>query len=94
MFLCLGSVYSTLFGVYIIKLRAATWGRPYENAETCPVNAVGAGPRPARGRTLCAPTYFQKRQAGLEPALTKDKTVSGMPQGPDTGRPDHKWDAV
>ena len=24
--------------------------RPYKNAETCPMNAVGAGPRPARGR--------------------------------------------
>ena len=23
--------------------------RPYKNAETCPMNAVGAGPRPARG---------------------------------------------
>ena len=25
---------------------------------------AGAGPRPARGRTLCAPAYVQKRRAG------------------------------
>ena len=28
--------------------RTATWGRPYKNAKACPVNAVGAGHRPAR----------------------------------------------
>ena len=35
--------------------------RPYKNAETCSMNAAGAGPRPARGRTVCAPTEKKRR---------------------------------
>ena len=61
MFCAQGVFISTLFGVYTIKLRAATWGRPYENAETCPVNAVGAGHWPARilGGPVCRPYEIQ-----------------------------------
>ena len=48
MFLCLGSVYSTLFGVYTIKLRAGEGTHPYEMGESSG-SAVGAddlgGPR-------------------------------------------------
>ncbi len=53
MFLCLGSVYSTLFGVYTIKLRAGEGTHPYEMGESSG-SAVGAddlgGPRAAFGR--------------------------------------------
>ena len=31
--------------------------RPYKNTKACPVNAVGAGPRPARRLTDCVPNY-------------------------------------
>ena len=34
--------------------RPAAWGRPYENAETGPVNAVGPATSAARGRPLAA----------------------------------------
>ena len=33
--------------------RAATWGRPYKNAETCPMNAVGADDFGGSLRGLC-----------------------------------------
>ena len=35
------------------KGRAGEDTRPYENTGSCPVNAVGAGPRPARPGTKC-----------------------------------------
>ena len=44
-------------------LRAAQVCHPYGIRGTLQLS-VGAGPRPARGRTLCAPAYVQKRRAG------------------------------
>ena len=57
--------------------RAAQCAAPTKKRERSGIS-VGAGPRPARGRTLCAPTHFPKRLAVLVPAPTKEKTVSGM----------------
>ena len=47
----------------VSRMRAAQVFRPYGIRGTLQLS-VGAGPRPARGRTLCAPTYVQKRRAG------------------------------
>ena len=48
--------------------------RPYENTGSCPVNAVGAGPRPARRSRI----LFGIRRRGQAPALQKtDAQKSG-----------------
>ena len=39
--------------VHLNNGRAGEDTRPYENTGSCPVNAVGAGPRPARPGTKC-----------------------------------------
>ena len=47
--------------------RAGEDTRPYENTGSCPVNAVGAGPRPARRSRI----VFGVRRRGQAPALQK-----------------------
>ena len=54
--------------------RAGEDTRPYENTGSCPVNAVGAGPRPARRSRI----LFGIRRRGQAPALQKtDAQKSG-----------------
>ena len=60
--------------------RAAQCAAPTKKRERSGIS-VGAGPRPARGRTLCTPTYFPKRRAGLGPAPTKKRERSGISAG-------------
>ena len=48
--------------------RAGEDTRPYENTGSCPVNAVGAGPRSARRSRI----MFGARRRGASPSPTKD----------------------
>ena len=60
--------------VHLNNGRAGEDTRPYENTGSCPVNAVGAGPRPARRSRI----VFGVRRRGQAPALQKtDAQKSG-----------------
>ena len=60
--------------VHLNNGRAGEDTRPYENTGSCPVNAVGAGPRPARRSRI----LFGIRRRGQAPALQKtDAQKSG-----------------
>ena len=74
--------------VHLNNGRAGEDTRPYENTGSCPVNAVGAGPRPARPGTKC-----DSGRAGEDTRPYEDTgscPVNAVGAGPRPARPETK----
>ena len=74
--------------VHLNNGRAGEDTRPYENTGSCPVNAVGAGPRPARPGTKCG-----SGRAGEDTRPYEDTgscPVNAVGAGPRPARPGTK----